>query len=239
MVTDGASAVGVQQFIIGDFCFAIDDKKVKTRQQDQIPGYLEDKYKIPIVDNDTLSENLKSYYSSFPNNSYLKGVRYSAKSNYSLSSLSSAELTEYYDQIYWDYQSIPSYNSVSSSSSNFQTIMNDNNSLKWFDYGKIRVNTSDTTPDYLNEKFVNGQFIYKTVSEDFKLKVWTRGIKQGYNIRMTDGKEDDDDEKPFVKLDCYKTTLTALHGLKCSDTKTNENFTIQYTVEIDYPNFAL
>ena len=56
---------------------------------------------------------------------------------------------------------------------------------------------------------------------------------------MTDGKEDDDDEKPFVKLDCYKTTLTALHGLKCSDTKTNENFTIQYTVEVDYPNFAL
>lgn len=239
LVTDGASAVGVQQFIIGDFCFALDDKKVLLNSTDQIPGFLEDKIKIPTTDFTSLDGQQQSFYSAYPNNSYIKAIRFSDSSNFSMNSMSSSELSTYWDQVYWNYKGIPNWSGDSSSSSNFQTIMNDNNSLKWFEYGKIRVNQSDTSPDYLDTKFVPGQFIFKAVSEDFKLKVWTRGIKQGYNQRMTEGKLDDDDQKPYTQIDGYKTTLTALHGLKCSDTKTNENFTIQYTVEIDYPNFAL
>lgn len=342
LIIDSNSIYGIIQYIDNNFCFTLNDRKVFLNQDDEIPKYLEQKYIIPTEDDENLTPQQQSFYSAFPNNSYLKAIRYSETSTFSLNSLSSGssveeiELTGYYDQLYWNYQGIPSYNSDSSSSVNLQTIYNERNSLKWYDYGRLRVNADDPNPDYLNTKFVNGQWIFKKVTNNYTLKVWTKALKKGQYIKLTDGLDNDDEEKPTVtidwdykgingwssssatsnlqtivnnsgslkwdgygkirvddndtnpgflnskfvngqwifkkvenntlkvwtnkakqgynirltnqgvgtetpeyKIDGYKTTLTATNGLKKDETKTNENFTIVYDIEVDYPNFAL
>lgn len=240
LIVGGASAVGVQQLIIGDFCFAIDDKKVKLNSADEIPNFIEEKIKIPTTDFSSLDSENQSFYSAYPNNSFIKAIRFSDSSNFSMSSLSSAELSTYWDQVYWGYKDIPNWSGNSSSSSNLQTIYNENSVLKWFDYGKIRINTNDPSPDFLDSKIVVGQFLYKAIdTENFKWKIWTRALKQGFNVTLTDGNQGDDTEKPYVKLDCYKTTVRGLSGIKCDQTKTDQNHTLSYSISIDYPNFAL
>lgn len=336
------SMIGVIQYLDNDFCFSIDDKKVYLNKDDEIPQYLEDKYKIPTQNYDNLDQNQQSFYDNFNTNSLIKAIRYSSSSSFSTSSMSGGastiDLNFYWDQIYWDYKNIPNWNGDSSSSSNLQTIYNENSSLKWFDYGKIRVNASDTQPNYLNDKIDNKQWIFKKVSDDNdKLKLWTKKLVKGEYIKLTESNQNNDEEKPKVtidwdyksisgyssassnnniqticnnagnlqwydygkvrvnandsspgfldskitpgqwifkkvendnslkiwtnkakqgynirltnqgvgtetpeyKIDGYKTTLTATNGLKKTETKTNQNFTIVYDIEVDYPNFAL
>lgn len=338
------SMIGVIQYLDNDFCFSIDDKKVYLNSDDEIPQYLEDKYKIPTQDYDSLDATQQSFYDAFNDNSLIKAVRYSSSSAFSDSSLSSdssvVELSYYWDQLYWDYKHIPNWNGDSSSSSNLQTLYNQSNSLKWFDYGKIRVNQSDANPEYLNykvdnkqwifkkvsddnnklkiwtkkmvkgeyikltesnqnndeekpkvtidwdyksisgysssssnnniqticnnagnltwydygkvrvnandsspnyleSKIENGQQIYKAVKNDSTLKIWTRKITAGYNTTLKQQNEGGDSEKPISEVRTHKTLVNVSSGIKKTETKTNENFTITYLIEVDYPNFAL
>ena len=156
LILDSNSLCGIIQYIDNNFSFTLNDRKVVLNADDQIPKFLEQKYIIPTVNNDELTEQQQSFYSAFPDNSYLKAVRYSETSSYSMNSLnssnsnSSIELTGYYDQLYWDYKGISSYNS--NSSSNYQTIYNNNNSLEWGNAHTVRINKDDDKPDFLENK---------------------------------------------------------------------------------------
>ena len=182
---------------------------------------------------------MKQYYDNLQANSHLIAIRHS-----STTSNSSSSITELYDNLFWDSQGISNYDK-SSYSSNMQILVNKGNSLTWQEYGKgkILVNQDDPKLDYLDNKLIVGQFLWKKVSEDEEgnkqLKIWTRALMQGFNIKLTSGNYEDDQQQPYVRLDCYRAFINTTQGLKKTVTKENENFTETYLLQIDYPNFAL
>lgn len=246
-VFNSNSLVGIVQYLEGNFCFSTDNGKVSLTRQDQMPDFLHEKIKYPVVIESALTQTESKIYTS--NHQYIKGITTQVVSTYTVQACHKANnngnpqylesgteitISGVYDNIYWDYAAIPGYNASSSIASNvnIQQLNNIDGELKWDEAYKIRVNKNDSSPDFLNAKILPGQEIYKNVTSDnTQVKIWTKKYIPGYNVSME--QHNPNTESCYAQVKSYKTLLTDGWGIDTDLTRKDSGFTLDYEVKLD------
>ena len=240
VIQNGASRVGIQQYIDCDFVFSIDDKKVLLNRYDEVAGYLQEKIKYPVKSYSSLTPDESSIYTS--NHQYMKGITKVEIVSATISGGSNTiTMSNYSDELFWDYASIANFNASSgtASNANIQQLNNIDGELKWDNAYMVRVTDADNDPDFLDAKIQPGQFIYKAVdSSGNKLKIWTRGILAGYNIHCSAGYLNDDPQQPYTRIDGHKAVVVAGSGIDIDVTTTDSGYTKTYQVKFDHDVLA-
>ena len=212
--------ISVIQSIDGNFCFAMDDKKVCLNEDDEIAGYLEDKYQIPIQNYYELQEDQKLFYDNLDSNSHLKAIRFSSSSTFSLSSMSSSSVPYYEDKIFWDYKGINGFNggstsSSSSSDSTVQILTHVDSIPAWNGFNNLF-------------QFSNGLTVDGNTTN--KLIVWGHTVKSGYNITVNE--ENVGTSTQSYKISGWKTIVHGGNGIDVTSTTNYTNYTTTYTISL-------
>lgn len=216
------SGVALQQYILSTPFFNANGKLLLCEDDKKAEKFLHDKIKYETLLKENLTDEQKQIYGD---DTYIMGIT----TNIQKEKDENSQIINLQDKLYWDWTKISGYDKQK-----ILQINSDKGELKFDNAYMSLTDKDDPTPDYFGSKIENGQFIYKKVdTENHKVVLWTRALKQGYNITMTDGYQNDDKEKPYVKLDCHKTIVKGEKGVKATVTNTDENHTHTYTVSFD------